>query len=167
MKFNQKKIIKGILISYRPILNISFERQKAALGRFCKKNDSISQAVRSRVLYYVKDMNVDLDLEMVQKMVSIPLLNHGQQNAILRMFSKSKIHFISYLLEICLIQGPPGTGKTVTVAVFIIFQLMLGKFVLACASTNSATDTLLETVVALLRNKQLQQHLIETCKKYI
>ena len=57
------------------------------------------------------------------------------------------IEFALSAEDIAIIHGPPGTGKTTSVAAFICQAALRGEKVLACATSNTAVDNLLERLV--------------------
>lgn len=68
-------------------------------------------------------------------------LNPPQQEA---------VRFALSAQDVAVLHGPPGTGKTTTVAEVILQAVRRGDRVLACASSNTAVDNLLERLVAML-----------------
>ncbi|TWU58919.1 RecBCD enzyme subunit RecD [Rubripirellula tenax] len=68
-------------------------------------------------------------------------LNPPQQDA---------VRFALSAKDVAIIHGPPGTGKTTTLAEVIYQCVMRGERVLACASSNTAVDNLLERLVAMM-----------------
>ncbi|TWU55621.1 AAA domain-containing protein [Rubripirellula reticaptiva] len=68
-------------------------------------------------------------------------LNPPQQDA---------VRFALSAKDVAIIHGPPGTGKTTTLAEIIYQCVLRGERVLACASSNTAVDNLLERLVAML-----------------
>ena len=52
--------------------------------------------------------------------------------------------------DVAIIHGPPGTGKTTTLAEIIYQAVQTGEKVLACATSNTAVDNLLERLVAMM-----------------
>jgi len=65
-------------------------------------------------------------------------LNPPQQEA---------VRFALSAKDFAIIHGPPGTGKTTTLAEIIYQAVKLGESVLACASSNTAVDNLLERLI--------------------
>lgn len=68
-------------------------------------------------------------------------LNPPQQDA---------VRFALSARDVAIIHGPPGTGKTTTLAEVIYQAVQRGDKVLACASSNTAVDNLLERLVAMM-----------------
>lgn len=90
-------------------------------------------------------------------------LNPSQQQA---------VEFALSTRDLAIIHGPPGTGKTTTVVEFIRQATARGETVLACASSNTAVDNLLERLVeadqSVVRlghparvKKELQEHTLD------
>ncbi len=71
----------------------------------------------------------------------LTLLNPPQQDA---------VRFALSARDVAIIHGPPGTGKTTTLAEVIYQAVQRGDKVLACASSNTAVDNLLERLVAMM-----------------
>ncbi len=67
-------------------------------------------------------------------------LNPPQQDA---------VRFALSARDLAIIHGPPGTGKTTTLAEVIYQAVRTGQQVLACASSNTAVDNLLERLIRL------------------
>lgn len=65
---------------------------------------------------------------------------------------RDAVRFALSAKDIAIIHGPPGTGKTTTVAETIYQAVRRGESVLACASSNTAVDNLLERLVAMTPN---------------
>jgi superfamily I DNA and/or RNA helicase len=65
-------------------------------------------------------------------------LNPPQQEA---------VRFALSAKDFAIIHGPPGTGKTTTLAEIIYQAVKAGDRVLACASSNTAVDNLLERLI--------------------
>ncbi len=68
-------------------------------------------------------------------------LNPPQQDA---------VRFALSAKDVAIIHGPPGTGKTTTLAEIVYQCVLRGERVLACASSNTAVDNLLERLVAMM-----------------
>ncbi|QDT01900.1 RecBCD enzyme subunit RecD [Rubripirellula lacrimiformis] len=68
-------------------------------------------------------------------------LNPPQQDA---------VRFALSARDVAIIHGPPGTGKTTTLAEIIYQAVSRGDRVLACASSNTAVDNLLERLVTMM-----------------
>lgn len=68
-------------------------------------------------------------------------LNPPQQEA---------VQFALSANDVAIIHGPPGTGKTTTLAELIFQAAQRGETILACASSNTAVDNLLERLVAIM-----------------
>jgi len=63
---------------------------------------------------------------------------------------RDAVRFALSAKDIAVLHGPPGTGKTTTVAEVILQAVRRGDRVLACASSNTAVDNLLERLVAMI-----------------
>lgn len=103
------------------------------------------------------------EFDAEEDLASIPHLNQSQQQA---------VKFALSARDLAIIHGPPGTGKTTTVVEFIRQATARGETVLACASSNTAVDNLLERLVAIDQHvvrlghparvkKQLQEHTLD------
>ncbi len=68
-------------------------------------------------------------------------LNPPQQDA---------VRFAMSARDVAIVHGPPGTGKTTTLAEVIYQAVLRGERVLACASSNTAVDNLLERLVVMM-----------------
>lgn len=90
----------------------------------------------------------DLDKDLITRKKNAILgrqnVNDEQRRAFNQLFQMHG-HF-------ALCQGIPGSGKTRQIAMMIAFVLSLGLPVLACASTNQATDHLAEVVAKYLKD---------------
>jgi len=60
---------------------------------------------------------------------------------------ESAVRFAMSARDLAIIHGPPGTGKTTTLVEIIRQSVARGERVLACASSNTAVDNLLERLV--------------------
>ncbi|MEM8944239.1 MAG: AAA domain-containing protein [Planctomycetota bacterium] len=144
---------------------VTRNRERAALA-------AVSQA-GGRLLQLRKILLGDLDPEFGRARLpefdeaeSLPTLEHlnpSQQQA---------VEFALSARDLAIIHGPPGTGKTTTVVDFIRHATARGETVLACASSNTAVDNLLERLVAAEQRvvrlghparvkKQLQEHTLD------
>ncbi len=71
--------------------------------------------------------------------------------------------------DFAIIHGPPGTGKTTTLVEVIRQAVQAGDKVLACASSNTAVDNLLERLIPVVPNVVRLGHparVTETCREH-
>lgn len=106
-------------------------RARTASGRSGKLRDTL---LGKRPLRF-RDANSSIDFQT--------FLNPPQQDA---------VAFALSAQDVAVLHGPPGTGKTTTLAEVIFQAVQRGDRVLACASSNTAVDNLLERLVGLMPN---------------
>jgi len=108
-------------------------RQRAAIGQ-ARTLRAAPMRLRDRLLGF-DDPRFTEQLPTVR---FIAELNPPQQEA---------VRFALSAKDFAVIHGPPGTGKTTTLAEVIYQAVQAGDKVLACASSNTAVDNLLERLI--------------------
>ena len=82
-----------------------YDRMQAALKRFARKQDALSQYLYHKILgHEVQEQRLKASLPAKYSAPNLPALNQYQIQAVSSVLSN----------PLSLIQGPPGTGKTVT-----------------------------------------------------
>ncbi len=107
-------------------------RQRAAIGQIRHARGAMGK---------LRDKLLGLDPPRFGEPPAITLsddLNPPQQEA---------VRFAMSARDFAIIHGPPGTGKTTTLVEVIRQAVLRGERVLACASSNTAVDNLLERLV--------------------
>jgi hypothetical protein len=101
----------------------------------------------------VVDDEVPLDLDMVGRVIGLhPIASARVLVAPPEGLNDEQADAVSLALgsEATFVWGPPGTGKTTTVAHVVASHVLAGRSVLLVANTNTAVDTALARVAALL-----------------
>lgn len=115
-----------------------YDRMQAALKRFARKQDALSQYLYHKILgHEVQEQRLKASLPAKYSAPNLPALNQYQIQAVSSVLSN----------PLSLIQGPPGTGKTVTSATIVYHMARQGQGqVLVCAPSNIAVDQLAEKI---------------------
>lgn len=108
-------------------------RQRAAIGQ-ARALHAAPMRLRDRLLGF-DDPRFEEKLPNIRFLAE---LNPPQQEA---------VRFALSAKDFAVIHGPPGTGKTTTLAEVIYQAVQAGDKVLACASSNTAVDNLLERLI--------------------
>lgn len=118
-------------------------RQRAAIGQ-ARQLSGARQRLRDRLLGLDEPRFDDRLADPHRRPLAFASeLNPPQQAA---------VRFALSADDLAIIHGPPGTGKTTTLAEIIYQAVLAGQRVLACASSNTAVDNLLERLIQLTPN---------------
>lgn len=110
----------------------------------------------------VLDGDWPLSLDLIAKVLGLEEPKAGRVDADVPELNDEQRDAVALALgsDVAFVWGPPGTGKTTTVAYVVAEHVRAGRSVLLVANTNTAVDTAVGRVAALLPDEVAKQRVL-------